>query len=63
MEPVKSLVEIVKEVDTESIQNPVLRDLVMDIQTKTRQEVVDDARNWTDDTWKQWREHSSHNPW
>jgi hypothetical protein len=55
--------EAVKEVDANSIENPILRDMVKDIQKKSTQEIFADARNWTDENWRQWREHSSHNPW
>ncbi len=63
MEPTQSLLEIAKEINPNFIQNPVLRELVIDAQTKLVTQIADDSHYWSDTKFRQWREHSSHNPW
>lgn len=58
-----SLSDFVLSVQPESIKLPVLRELVRDIQTKQPERMRQDNRYWSDTNWKQWRQHSSHNPW
>jgi hypothetical protein len=63
MSQVQPLVGQVRNVDADKIALPVLRELVQEIQTKTPDQVRQDARYWNDTNWRQWRQHSSHNPW
>lgn len=60
---VHPLVDQVRSVQPDDIELPVLRELVRDIQAKTPDEVKRDCQHWSDTNWKQWRQHSSHNPW
>lgn len=57
------LVEQVRSVDADRIVLPVLRELVRDVQTKTPDQVRQESQHWSDTDWRQWRQHSSHNPW
>ena len=58
-----SLVNEIRRVNPDGIALPVLRELVREIQMKTPEQVRRDAQYWEDSNWKQWRQHSSHNPW
>jgi len=60
---VQPLVDLVRSVQSDNIELPILRDLVRDIQTKSPDEMRRDSQYWTDTNWRQWRQHSSHNPW
>jgi hypothetical protein len=60
---VQPLVDLVRSVQSDEIELPILRDLVRDIQTKSPDEMRQDSQYWTDTNWQQWRQHSSHNPW
>jgi hypothetical protein len=62
-EVVHPLVDQVQSVRPENIELPILRELVRDIQTKSSDEMQRDSQCWSDSNWKQWRQHSSHNPW
>lgn len=59
----KALIEQVRQVDADQITLPVLRDLVREVQTKTPEKLGREAQCWSDSNWKQWRQHSNHNPW
>lgn len=63
MDQLQTLNEQVRSVDPDQIALPILRKLVRDIQTKSTDEVRRNAQFWEDGTWRQWREHTSHNPW
>ncbi len=58
-----SLVNRVRSVQADSIELPVLRDLVKRVQNTPPEQLKSEDRMWTDTSWKQWRQHSSHNPW
>ncbi len=58
-----SFLERVQHVDPERVALPVLRELVVEVQSKTQNAIAAERRHWTDDKWSQWREHTSHNPW
>ncbi len=63
MHRAQSLMGQVQNVDANKIALPILRDLVREIQTKTPDQVKKEGQHWSDTNWKQWRQHSSHNPW
>ena len=49
--------------DVETIQSPILRNLVIEVQAKSSDAIYDENRDWTDSKFSQWKEHSSYNPW
>lgn len=57
------LVDQVRSIQPDNIKLPILRELVRDIQAKSPEDMRRDCRYWTDSNWRQWRQHSSHNPW
>lgn len=59
----ETIVEQVKTIDTTKIELPILRRLVDEVQAKSRDQIYEDNRMWTDTNWSQWKQHSSHNPW
>lgn len=63
MRPLDLLVDQVQRVNADEIELPVLRELVKEIQTKSAEQLCQDAKYWSDTNWRQWRQHSSHNPW
>jgi len=58
-----SLVDQVQNVNADKIDLPVLRELVRDVQSKTSDQIKKEGQLWSDGDWRQWRQHSSHNPW
>lgn len=63
MSPVTTLVDRVQKVQADSIDLPVLRNLVERVQGTSPEQLKCEDRMWTNDTWRQWKQHSSHNPW
>lgn len=63
MKTVASLVTQVQSVNPDKIDLPVLRELVRDVQSKTSEQIKKEGQLWSDGNWRQWRQHSSHNPW
>jgi hypothetical protein len=59
----ETIVEQVRKVDAETIQSPILRNLVVEVQTKSPDRIYAENRDWTDSKWSQWKQHSSYNPW
>ena len=59
----ETIVEQVQSVDVVQIDLPILRKMVTEIQAKSKDELYEDNRQWTDSNWSQWKQHSSHNPW
>lgn len=59
----QSLVKQVQSANADGISLPVLRDLVREVQTKAPEQVQQENQHWSDGDWRQWRQHSSHNPW
>jgi hypothetical protein len=58
-----TIMEQVRKMDVATIQSPILRNLVVEVQTKSPDTLYDENRNWTDTNWSQWKQHSSYNPW
>lgn len=58
-----TLVDKVRSVQADSIELPVLRDLVKRVQETPPEQLRCEDRMWTDSDWRQWRQHTSHNPW
>lgn len=63
MIPAQRLAEQVRTADASKISLPVLRELVLEVQAKSPDQVRREGQYWTDNKWSQWRQHSSHNPW
>lgn len=63
MSTMQNLIARVQQADVERIKSPVLRHLVGEIQSKSSDLISREAQAWTDNTWSQWRQHTSHNPW
>jgi hypothetical protein len=59
----ETIVEQVRSMDAQSIESPILRNLVSEVQSKSCDQVYDSNRAWTDTNWSQWKQHSSYNPW
>ena len=59
----ETIVEQVKTIDPSKIELPILRRLVDEVQAKSKDQIYEDNRMWTDSNWSQWKQHSSHNPW
>jgi len=59
----ENMKEQVKMVDSAKIELPILRRLVEEVQEKTRNEIYEENRHWSDTNFRQWQQHSSHNPW
>ena len=59
----ESIVEQVRRVDAETIQSAVLRNLVTEVQAKESDSADDENRAWSDTNFRQWKQHSSYNPW
>jgi hypothetical protein len=59
----ETIVEQVKTIDPTKIELPILRRLVDEVQAKSKDQIYEDNRMWTDSNWSQWKQHSSHNPW
>ena len=62
-ENMETIVEQVKTIDPTKIELPILRRLVDEVQAKSKDQIYEDNRMWTDSNWSQWKQHSSHNPW
>lgn len=58
-----TLLNKVQSVQANTIELPVLRDLVKRVQEMPHEQRMSEDRMWTDSNWKQWKQHSSHNPW
>jgi hypothetical protein len=63
MSTVSTLVDKVRSVQADNIELPVLRDLVKRVQEIPPEQLRCEDRMWTDTGWRQWRQHTSHNPW
>lgn len=59
----RSIPELVQSVDPDTIRLPVLRELAREIQSRSAAVIREENSHWSDTNWKQWRQHSSHNPW
>lgn len=59
----ENIIEQVKSVDPTKIELPILRRLVDEVQTKSRDQIYEDNRMWTDSNWSQWKQHTSYNGW
>ncbi len=58
-----SIPELVRSVDVDAIRLPVLRELTREVQTRSAAALQQENSHWSDTDWKQWRQHSNHNPW
>lgn len=58
-----TLVDQVRSVQADRIELPILRDLVRRVQEMPPEQLRAKDRMWTDSDWRQWRQHSGHNPW
>lgn len=58
-----SIPELVRSVDADTIRLPVLRELTREVQTRSAAALRQENSHWSDTDWKQWRQHSNHNPW
>jgi hypothetical protein len=63
MNDVNMLVEKVRAIDPATIEMPVLRNLVQQIQERTPEQLRCEGQTWTDTKWSNWQQHTSHNPW
>lgn len=59
----RSIPDLVQSIDPNTIRLPVLRELTREIQSRSAASIREENSHWSDTNWKQWRQHSSHNPW
>ena len=61
--PVTTLADQVRKADPSTIALPILRELVTDVKEKQVDQLRQGNQLWKDSQFRQWRQHSSHNPW